>query len=151
MTTGDASVAPPPVAAEPGPRSWRRAFEDLRGGWRQRALWGYLGWQDIKQRYRRSVIGPLWISIRWASSPRRWAILYWSVVPRADPTFLPYVTVGLLIWNFINGCMLEGSEVFIANEGLIRFLPAPLMLHVFRLGVAPDAVLRAQPRRLWRC
>ena len=54
MTTGDAAVAPPPVAMEPGPRSWRRAFDDLRGGWRQRPLWGYLGWQDIKQRYRRS-------------------------------------------------------------------------------------------------
>ena len=62
MTTGDAAVAPP-VAEEPGPRSWRRAFDDLRGGWRQRPLWGYLGWQDIKQRYRRSVLGPLWISI----------------------------------------------------------------------------------------
>jgi ABC-2 type transport system permease protein len=43
------------------------------------------------------------------------------------------VATGLLIWNFISGCVLEGSEVFIANEGLIKFLPAPLTLHVFRL------------------
>jgi len=33
----------------------------------------------------------------------------------------------------VNGCILEGSEVFIANEGLIKFLPAPLSLHVYRL------------------
>src|SRR6476469_1436476 len=110
MTTGDATVAPPPVAKEPGPPSWRRAFDDLRGGWRQRPLWGYLGWQDIKQRYRRSVLGPLWISIT-----------------------MGVIATALLIWNFVSGCILEGSEVFIANEGLIRFLPAPLTLHVYRL------------------
>ncbi|MGH4001288.1 MAG: ABC transporter permease, partial [Pseudonocardiaceae bacterium] len=39
-------------------RSWSRAVGDLASGWRQRQLWGHLGWQDIKQGYRRSVIGP---------------------------------------------------------------------------------------------
>ena len=118
---------------EPGPRSWRRAFDDLRGGWRQRPLWGYLGWQDIKQRYRRSVLGPLWISITMGVIATAMGILYGALFHEPIQTFLPYVATGLLIWNFINGCILEGSEVFIANEGLIRFLPAPLTLHVYRL------------------
>ncbi|MCW2678408.1 MAG: type transporter, partial [Modestobacter sp.] len=50
----------------PGTRSWRRAGDDLIDGWRQRELWGHLGWQDIRQRYRRSVLGPIWISITMA-------------------------------------------------------------------------------------
>ena len=45
---------------------------------------------------------------------------------------MPYVTVGFMIWYFISACVLEGTETFIANEGLIRFLPAPLMIYVFR-------------------
>jgi len=60
-------------------------------------------------------------------------ILYGTLFDEDIPAFLPYVATGLLIWNFVNGCILEGSEVFIANEGLIRFLPAPLTLHVYRL------------------
>jgi ABC-2 type transport system permease protein len=104
------AMAPHPALAGPGPRSWQRAFDDLGQGWRQRQLWGYLGWQDIKQRYRRSVLGPLWISIS-----------------------MGVIATGLLIWTFVSGCILEGSEVFIANEGLIKFLPAPLSLHVYRL------------------
>ena len=84
MTTGDAAVAPP-VAEEPGPRSWRRAFDDLRGGWRQRPLWGYLGWQDIKQRYRRSVLGPLWISITHGRHRHGHGHPLRGAVPRADP------------------------------------------------------------------
>ena len=60
-------------------------------------------------------------------------ILYGALFGEPIHTFLPYVATGLLIWNFVNGCILEGSEVFIANEGLIRFLPAPISLHVYRL------------------
>jgi ABC-2 type transport system permease protein len=129
-STGASVEALPHV---PGPRSWARAFGDLRHGWRQRPLWGYLGWQDIKQRYRRSVLGPLWISISMGVIATAMGILYGALFGEPIHTFLPYVATGLLIWNFINGCILEGSEVFIANEGLIRFLPAPISLHVYRL------------------
>lgn len=138
MTTGDdraENVAPvDPFAADPStPRSWKRAFRDIGQGWRQRPLWGYLGWQDIKQRYRRSVLGPLWISISMGVIATAMGILYGTLFHEDITVFLPYVATGLLIWNFINGCILEGSEVFIANEGLIKFLPAPITLHVYRL------------------
>lgn len=138
MTTGDdraedvASVDPFAADASDS-RSWKRAFRDLGQGWKQRPLWGYLGWQDIKQRYRRSVLGPLWISITMAVVATAMGFLYGALFHEDIPQFLPYVATGLLIWYFINGCILEGSEVFIANEGLIKFLPAPLTLHVFRL------------------
>jgi ABC-2 type transport system permease protein len=136
VTAGDdrtEGAMPPPLPDEPGPRSWSRAFGDLRQGWKQRPLWGYLGWQDIKQRYRRSVLGPLWISVTMAVVATAMGILYGALFGENIATFLPYVATGLLIWYFINGCILEGSEVFIANEGLIRFLPAPLSLHIYRL------------------
>jgi ABC-2 type transport system permease protein len=123
----------PVIADAPGSRSWARAFDDLAQGWKQRQLWGHLGWQDIKQRYRRSVLGPLWISISMGVIALGLGILYSLLFQTDIRTFLPHVAVGLLIWNFISGCILEGSEVFIANEGLIKFLPAPLSLHVYRL------------------
>lgn len=52
-------------------------------------------------------------------------------LPLAD--FLPHVTVGLIMWNFISGAIKEGSTIFIDNEGLIKQLPAPLSVHVYRL------------------
>ena len=139
MTTGEhraddgGQPSAPTLPDVPGSRSWQRAFGDLGQGWRQRSLWGYLGWQDIKQRYRRSVLGPLWISISMGVIATAMGILYGALFGEPIHTFLPYVATGLLIWNFVNGCILEGSEVFIANEGLIRFLPAPISLHVYRL------------------
>ena len=36
---------------------------DLLSGVRAWPLWTMLGWNDIRQRYRRSVLGPFWITI----------------------------------------------------------------------------------------
>jgi ABC-2 type transport system permease protein len=114
------------------PRSWRRAFADIGAAIDQRELWGHLGWQDVKQRYRRSTIGPLWITISMAVTAAALGGLYSQLFNQPIGTFMPYVTVGFMIWYFISACVLEGTETFIANEGLIRFLPAPLMIYVFR-------------------
>ena len=129
------TVIPAKIAEAPGPasRSWSRAFGDLTAGWQQRGLWGHLGWQDIKQGYRRSVIGPLWITISLAIQAVGMGILYAALFRQQLHDFLPYLAVGLIIWQFIAGCINEGAEVFIRNEGLIKHLPSPLSVHVFRL------------------
>jgi ABC-2 type transport system permease protein len=120
------------VSASPS-RSWARSFEDLGQGWNQRQLWGHLGWQDIKQRYRRSVLGPIWISITMAVTAVALGILYAGLFQNDLSKQLPNILVGFIIWGFIAGCISEGSEVFIANVGLITHLPAPLSVHVYRL------------------
>lgn len=114
-------------------QTFRRAVGDLRQGLHQRELWLSLGWQDIKQRYRRSTLGPLWITIATGVMAIALGFLYSILfqIPLAE--FLPHVTVGLIMWGFISGCIKEGAEVFIANEGLIKQLPSALSVHVYRL------------------
>ncbi|MFC9550778.1 ABC transporter permease [Rhodococcus sp. NPDC056960] len=114
-------------------QTFRRAFRDLGDGFAQRELWLSLGWQDIKQRYRRSVIGPFWITIATGVQAAAMGILYSALLDIPLDEFLPYVTVGLIVWNLISASILEGSEVFIANEGLIKQLPSALSVHVYRL------------------
>jgi ABC-2 type transport system permease protein len=127
------SVAAMTATAPPGVRSWRRAADDIVGGWRQRQLWGHLGWQDIRQRYRRSLLGPIWITISMAVTAIALGILYAGLFGNELAVQLPYILVGFIVWGFISGCIGEGSEVFIANEGLIKHLPAPLSVHIYRL------------------
>ena len=114
-------------------RTLGAAWQDLVAGWQQRQLWAHLGWQDIRQRYRRSVLGPIWISITMAVTAIALGILYAGLFGNSLAEQLPYILVGFIIWNFISGCISEGSEVFIANVGLITHLPAPLSVHVYRL------------------
>ncbi|MGK8502722.1 galactan export ABC transporter permease subunit Wzm/RfbD [Nocardia asiatica] len=117
----------------PDSQTFRRAFQDFAGGFAQRELWLSLGWQDIKQRYRRSVLGPFWITIATGLQAIAMGVLYAALLGQPLREYLPYVTVGLIIWNVISASILEGSEVFIANEGLIKQLPSALSVHVYRL------------------
>jgi ABC-2 type transport system permease protein len=128
--TGSVAVAAPPVSDS---QTFHRASRDFRDGFAQRELWLSLGWQDIKQRYRRSVLGPFWITIATGLQAAAMGVLYATLLGQPLKSYLPYVTVGLIVWNVISASILEGSEVFIANEGLIKQLPSALSVHVYRL------------------
>ncbi|WP_425451039.1 ABC transporter permease [Corynebacterium senegalense] len=109
------------------------ALSDLTRGWGQHELWLQLGWQDIKQRYRRSALGPLWITIATGVMALALGLLYSMLFQISVREFLPHVTVGFIIWGFISGCIKDGANVFIENEGLIKQLPSALSVHVYRL------------------
>lgn len=114
-------------------KTFARAWRDLTDGYHRRELWLHLGWQDIKQKYRRSVLGPFWITIATGTTAVAMGGLYSKLFHLELSEHLPYVTLGLIIWNMLNASILEGADVFIANEGLIKQLPAPLSVHVYRL------------------
>ncbi|HEY3468538.1 MAG TPA: ABC transporter permease [Amycolatopsis sp.] len=134
--TSTVQAADSPVTTSAPPTSdsktFARAFADIKAGFRARELWGHLGWQDIKQRYRRSVIGPFWITISQAVIALGLGLLYSQLFKVPVEVFLPYISTGFIIWGFISGCLSEGMETFIANEGLIKQLPAPLSVYVLR-------------------
>ena len=116
-----------------GSKTLAAAWHDLVRGFHQHELWLQLGWQDIKQRYRRSVLGPLWITIATGVMAAALGLLYSVLFKIPVAQFLPHVTVGLIMWTFISGCIKEGAQVFIDNEGLIKQLPSALSVHVYRL------------------
>lgn len=128
MTASDDRVVPPSRS-----QTFGTAWADLVRGFQQRELWWQLGIQDIKQRYRRSVLGPLWITIATGVMALALGLLYSLLFGIPVAEFLPHVTVGLIMWGFISGCIKEGSDIFIDNEGLIKQLPSALSVHVYRL------------------
>ena len=89
------------VDEAPPTRSFGRAIADVRDGLAHRQLWAHLGWQDIKQRYRRSVLGPIWISITMAVTAVALGILYAGLFQNDLSKQLPNILVGFIIWGFM--------------------------------------------------
>ena len=71
-----------PVLNQPVSQSALALF-DLVEGARLTHLWGRLGWQDIRRRYRRSTLGPFWVTITGTAATfvsyvrYHWRIAYW--------------------------------------------------------------------------
>lgn len=70
-------------------RTFRRAVRDLTDGFARHELWLHLGWQDIKQRYRRSVLGPFWITIATGTTAVAMGGLYSSCSSWTWPSTCP--------------------------------------------------------------
>lgn len=96
-------------------------------------LWGTLGLQDIRQRYRRSVLGPFWLTLSLAVLVAALGLLYGQLMGRRYQEYVPHLTLGFIAWQFINGVVSDGCKTFTAAESWIKNVRSPLSLFVFRL------------------
>jgi ABC-2 type transport system permease protein/lipopolysaccharide transport system permease protein len=91
-----------------------------------------MGFQEIRLRYRRSVIGPFWLTISMGVMVAALGILYGAILGQDLADYLPYLSAGFVIWGLISGLILEGNRAFIDGAGLIKQLTAPLSIYVYR-------------------
>jgi ABC-2 type transport system permease protein/lipopolysaccharide transport system permease protein len=109
------------------------ALVDLVNGARLWRLWVMLGWLDIRQRYRRAIIGPFWISISMAIMVGALGVLYSSLFKLNIAEFIPFLTAGFAAWLFISTTISEGTAIFLQAEAMIRNTNLPISIHIYRL------------------
>ncbi len=96
-------------------------------------IWGLLGWHDIRQRYRRSVLGPLWLTISTAVMVISVGILYSKIFKQDLATYLPFLAIGLVVWQMLATVINESCDVFTSAGQMIKQIKVPLTVHVCRL------------------
>jgi ABC-type polysaccharide/polyol phosphate export permease len=102
-------------------------------GFRLVDLWGTLGWLDVRQRYRRSVIGPFWVTLSLAAFVVGLGVTYGALFGIEMRDYLPYLCIGIVVWTLLSSFILEGCTAFTGAESAIKQMPAPLSVHVYRL------------------
>jgi len=112
---------------------FQRGLLDIWKGWERRGLWMTIGLHDIRQRYRRSTLGPFWITISMGIMIAALGALY-SRIFKIDPAeYLPYLAAGFVTWGMISSLVNDGCQAFNSSENLIRQLSAPLSIYVYRV------------------
>jgi ABC-type polysaccharide/polyol phosphate export permease len=109
------------------------AWKDIAAAIRRYPLIGMLGWQDVKQRYRRSALGPFWLTISMGVIIATIGVVFGKIFRSPMTDFLPFLTVGMILWTFMSTVVSEGCVGFVAAEGVIKQLPLPLFIHVLRV------------------
>ncbi len=107
-------------------------MRDLAGGLYDWNLWTSLGMLDVKQRYRRALLGPFWITISMSVLVVSLGIIYAGMFRIEVRHFLPYLAAGFIVWNLISTTITDSTAAFVLAEGLIKQGGIPLSLHVFR-------------------
>ena len=112
--------------------NFRRAWRDIREGWRGRELWITIGLHDLRQRYRRSMLGPFWITLSMGIMIAALGLLYGKIFSLDLKDYLPYLSCGFIIWAFISGLIIDGCKSFIDSSRMIRQMAVPLSTYVFQ-------------------
>jgi ABC-type polysaccharide/polyol phosphate export permease len=106
---------------------------DLLSAVRKSSLWTALGWNDIRQRYRRSVLGPFWITLSMAVFITVLGVIYSNIFKIELRTYLPYLTLGYIIWGFVSTTTSESSIAFQESERIIRQIRLPYSIFILRV------------------
>lgn len=111
----------------------RKLLEDLSSTFSRLPLVFILGWQDIRGRYRRSAIGPFWLTISMGLMIACIGLVFGQIFSTPMKEYLPFLAVGIILWGFMTGIINEGCMAFIEAEGIIKQLPIPLFVHILRV------------------
>jgi lipopolysaccharide transport system permease protein len=109
------------------------AFEDIVDGTFGTHLWFHLSWMDIKQRYRRSTLGPFWITISMGVMLGAMGPVYAKLFNQPVGSYFQHLAISFIIWSLVSGQINESCSAFISAEGLIKQVKLPFTLHLNRM------------------
>jgi ABC-type polysaccharide/polyol phosphate export permease len=106
---------------------------DLRQGIASVHIWPTLAWQEIRARYRRSLLGPFWLTISIGVLIAGMGPLYSRLFGQATSAYFPHLAVSFIVWMLLASLINEGCTCFTGAEGLIKEARMPLTVHVLRV------------------
>lgn len=109
-------------------------FADTAGTLRSWRVWNLLAVQDIRQRYRRSMLGPFWFTLSALVSIGALALVYTHIFKIPIERYLPFISTGFILWGFLSSLIVESCGVFTSSEGIIKQINLPFGVHVMRMA-----------------
>lgn len=110
----------------------RLAAQDVLFAIRQFDLALFLAWEDIRQRYVRTALGPFWIVLSTGIWFGVMGFVMANLFGQKIKDYLPFLVSGLLSWVLISSCIGEGTQILLSASGLITSFRIPVFTHYIR-------------------
>lgn len=108
-----------------------KGFEDLRAGLGLYYVWIYQAYHDLSAKYKRTILGPLWLSGAFVVMSISYSILFGALFHQKLEVALPYIMSGILVYGLVSFILTEGVEVYIAAGGIIKNHAYPFTFYAF--------------------
>lgn len=116
-----------------GPRAqFEAAVADMGEGLHRWRNWSYLAVENVKNRYRRTVLGPWWLTIQMGIFVVGISIIFGSLLGKGLREFLPYVAVGYIVFILLVGLTNAAAGVFVNGSTTLKSVRQPLSNLVLR-------------------
>jgi lipopolysaccharide transport system permease protein len=100
--------------------------------WTLRYFWMALVRIDLRNRYRRSILGIGWSLLHPIAMTVVLCVVFSRLFNAPVREFAPFLLSGLTLWGFIMAAVMQGCQCFFLGESYIRQQPAPLAIYPLR-------------------
>lgn len=114
--------------------NWKKLFDlacnDVYLGVTNWRVWYMLGLHEIRQRYRRSSLGALWVTLNLAIQVSIMTFLLGGLFQQPSHRYMPYISLSLALWGFISSSICESTAAIYGNATTIMQIKRPLMTYI---------------------
>jgi ABC-type polysaccharide/polyol phosphate export permease len=87
---------------------------------RKPRVWMTLAWMDIVQNYRRTMLGPVWITLNLVVFTVAMTVVYGAIFGLATPEYASYLLCGMMVWMWVSALLNEMGHTFINNGPALK-------------------------------
>ncbi len=103
--------------------------------WRSRYFWLSLVRSDLRNRYRRSVLGIGWSMLHPLVMTGVLCTVFPLILHVDVHTYAPFLLAGLAFWNYLVSVTVSGCQSLFLAESYIRQQPKPLAIYSLRMAL----------------
>ncbi len=112
--------------------NYHLAWDDIADGLKSWRIWVLLAWHEVKLRYRRSTLGPFWITISMAITIYTMGILYGHLFKMDLAVYYPFLATGILGWNLISLIVNDATITYVNADQFIKQMKQPYSFFMFQ-------------------
>lgn len=97
--------------------------------------WFFLAYHDIRSRYRRTKLGPIWIVLVNLVTILCFSVVSASLFKQDVRAILPHVAAGLFVWSYIATILSDSCVLFTSHAHLLQNMRTNLISLCLRLFI----------------
>lgn len=99
----------------------------------------YLAWSDTKARYKKSILGPFWLTLTNLIGILGLSLVWGTLLKEEMSTFVPSLTIGMIVWQLVAGTIGDAPTTFVRQASVIRNVAMPNWFFVVR-GITKQVI-----------
>jgi ABC-type polysaccharide/polyol phosphate export permease len=125
------------------------AVTDIIDGLKLAPLWTALGWDQTVSRFRRTVLGPFWLTANLLAISFSLSVVFGGLMGTDYRATFALIVSGVLSWSLIGGPIGESATLFMSSASVMMSQKLPLSFHVFLMMYRTCINFVSQLLALW--
>lgn len=113
--------------------AFQRMLVDIQSYFKFQQTWRALAAADISAKYRRTMLGPWWLTVSQGVMAFMMALVSGRFLGAEMAEYLPHFIIAITVWGFISSSLVESSQTLINAGGMIKATTMPLSVHIMRM------------------